>query len=209
MNEHLNRLSHEYGRRHSESGFCPVADFKEEFFHKARLLPEQQKFRLVKMYPWIGAVAALLILSMGFFFYHRPASIPATSLMAEARRLFEPDGIGVALVDGELLTFERTENKQVESLFEIELNPGGHKRTIKIQFACAGGELVKIDTRQLKGEFWVCKVDKNLFAIESNCMVKIPGGETVRLAGFVSVAMNGTQSEKINNLIITRKVMPL
>ena len=40
-------------------------------------------------------------------------------------------------------------------------------------------------------------------------MVKIAGGEAVRLAGFSPVAMNGVQSEKINHLIITRKVMPL
>ncbi len=209
MNEHLNRLSGEYERRHAGAGFRPAADFKAEFFRKARQLPERRKFRLVRIYPWIGAVAAMVMLGLGIFFYHLPASIPTTSLLAESRRLFEPEGLGVAMVNGELLTFERTEKKKVESLFEIDLNPGGHGQSIKIQFAAAAGDVIRLDTPQLKGEFWVCRVDKKLFAFEADCMVKIAGGEAVRLAGFSPVAMNGAQSEKINHLVITRKVMPL
>jgi hypothetical protein len=209
MNEHLNSLSEKYERRHADAGFRPAAEFKAEFFRKAGQLPERRKFRLVKIYPWISAVAAMAIITMVIFFYHRPASAPATSLMAEARRMFEPDGLGVALVNGELLTFERTEKNSAESLFEIDLNPGGVGQSVKIQFACASGDLVKIDTKQLNGEFWICKVDKKLFAMESDCVVKIAGGEEVRLAGFAPVAMNGTQSEKINHITITRKVMPL
>ena len=209
MNEHLNHLSEEYERRYADAGFRPAAEFKAEFFRKTGQLPERRKFRLVKIYPWIGAVAAMAVITLVIFFYHRPASAPATSLMAEARRMFEPDGLGVALVNGELLTFERTEKNKAESLFEIDLNPGGGRQSVKIQFACASGDLVKIDTKQLKGEFWVCKVDKKLFAMESDCVVKIAGGEEVRLAGFAPVAMNGTQSEKINHITITRKVRPL
>lgn len=209
MNKHLNRLSDEYERRHAVAGFRPAAEFKAEFLRKAKQLPEVRKFRLVRIYPWIGAVAALVVFGMAVWFYQRPAAAPSTSLLAEARRLFEPDGLGVALVNGELLTFERNQKNKAESLFEIDLNPGGHEQTIKIQFACASGDLVKIDTNQLKGEFWVCKVDKKLFAMESNCMIKTVGGEEVRLDGFAPVAMNGAQSEKINQLIITRKAMPL
>ena len=209
MNDHLNHLSEEYERRYADAGFRPAAEFKAEFFRKTGQLPERRKFRLVKIYPWIGAVAAMAVITLVIFFYHRPASAPATSLMAEARRMFEPDGLGVALVNGELLTFERTEKNKAESLFEIDLNPGGGMQSVKIQFAFASGDLVKIDTKQLKGEFWVCKVDKKLFAMESDCVVKIAGGEEVRLAGFAPVAMNGTQSEKINHITITRKVRPL
>jgi len=210
MNEHLNRLSDEYERRHAKSAFCPVADFKADFFKKARQLPEQQKFHSIKLYPWIGAAAALVIIALGIFsLYPRQTTVSTTSLLAEARRLLEPDGLGVAVINGELLTFERTENNKAKSLFEINLKPGEHGEPIKIQFACASGDRIKIDANQLKGEFWVYKVDKNLFALESNCMVKIPGGKNIRLAGFVPVAMNGTQSEKIDSFLVTRKVMPL
>ena len=47
--------------RQTDAKFCSTSDFKEEFFCKARQLPERQKVRSVKIYAWLGAIFVMVI----------------------------------------------------------------------------------------------------------------------------------------------------
>ena len=208
MKKHFDRLSDEYNRRFSAAGFQSAEDFKKEFFRKARQLPPPHKSLLFKPAVWIGAAAAMVILGFAVFYHIHNAST-GTSLLAEARRMFEPDGQGVALVNGELITFDRASRKPVDSLFELELKQGKTGRPIKVQFAAANGDLIRIDSPWLKGEFWVYKVDKGLYALESNCRVKGLNGKDMQFAELTPVAVNTAQTEKNDRFSVTRKVMPL
>jgi len=208
MKEHLNRLSDEYDRRFSAAGFRSTDDFKAEFFRRARQLPQRHGFRLRHAVIWAGAVAAVLVAGMFLFWRPQPHTVP-TTLLAEARRMFEPDGLGVAVVNGELFTFERSGHKPVESLFELNLNPGSKGNPIKIQFVAANGDLVRIDTPWLKGEFWVYKADNNLFTLETNCRIRGQGGKELQICEFTPLEVNVGQVENNGRYIITRKVVPL
>ena len=210
MNRSFKQLSVEYDRRIADAGFRPVAEFKAEFFRRAAMLPSQrfQRFRIVCR---SGAIAALFLLGIGagIFFLAHPEPPSETSLLAESRKLFAPDNLGISLVNNELFTFDRTGPRKSDWLFELDLTPLGNGKPIKIQFIAASGESVKIDTPLFKGEFWVYRIDKNLFAVESNCRIRQPGGPELELEGFGPMPVNMVQTEKSGPFIVTRKVMML
>ncbi|MDD3119040.1 MAG: hypothetical protein PHQ27_07675 [Victivallales bacterium] len=211
MNHSLKYLSQEYERRFAAADFRSVAEFKTAFFRRARNFPLPAPRRHFRHVYCTAAAAAMLLFGLGFgiFLFHRPITTSDTTLLAEARRLFEPDNLGISLVNSELYTFDRNSRQKAGWLFELNLTPVGPGKPVKIQFTAANGESVKIDTPLFKGEFWVYRIDKNLFALESNCRVRTPNGREFKMNEFGPLPINTAQTEKSARYIITRKVVML
>ncbi len=216
MKNSLNRMAEEYKIRFENSEFCSIDEFKTEFFRKARQNRQTSTTMLKSNWiAWSFAAAAVLALACGLIFFSIPAPkqqpSPTLTLLNEARRLFEPEGVGVAVVNGELATFERdTKNQQPDSLVELKINTGQNQKPIKIRFTATSGELVKIDTAVLKGEFWVYKVDKNIYMLDSDCKVRTGHKNYISVAASLPLK-KGCKQKTTNqkNTVITSKVISL
>jgi|GEM_PF-2069693 len=215
MSKALDRLAAEYERRFRQAGFRSTAEFKAEFFTRARQSPPAAaSISGWRFHAWHYAAAAALVLLLGVGLSEllpvRPGTGPAKgrTLLSEARHLLEPDGVGVAVINDEVATFERNTRKKPDSLFELSFRLGAHGQTVKIQFAAASGDLIRVDTPLLQGEFWVYRVEKNLFVVDSDCRVK-NNGNYVSVTTFSPLPLNSPQRDELNRLTITSRVQPL